>query len=306
MSHTADELRKAMKGFGTNENVLIQTLAPLDAIQIENVKRAFRQRHNRDLYRDIKSETSGYFRDGLLAIVRGPLEQDCVVLRDAVEGLGTKESALNEVLLARTNADLNAIKQHYRHMFKDTVEEVVRKDLSMKTERLFDMVMAACRNEESSPAFPNEIERDVEALYFATEGKTGTDQMTVCQILSSRSNGQIRAIAHAYEHKYHRKLQAVIKKEFSGHMEEALLFMLNAAVDPAKHDADLLEESMKGMGTKDAALVRRIVMIHWDKARLHSCKQAYAAIYKQSLAKRIRGETRGDYEKLMVACIGER
>lgn len=87
-------------------------------------------------------------------------------------------------------------------------------------------------------------------------------------------------------------------------MKQALLYILGAAEDPAKHDAALLEEAMAGMGTKDEALVRRVVMIHWNRDRLHQAKAAYRHFYKKDLAQRIKGETRGDYEKLMVACIG--
>ena len=80
--------------------------------------------------------------------------------------------------------------------------------------------------------------------------------------------------------------------------------MVSAAEDPAKHDADLLDDAMRGLGTNDQALIRRIVMIHWHPDRLHQCKAAFRHFYKKDLADRIRGETRGDYEKLMLACIG--
>lgn len=119
-------------------------------------------------------------------------------------------------------------------------------------------------------------------------------------------------------------------------MQDALLFIIGAAADPAKNDADLLEASMAGLGTKDQALVRRVVMIHWDKQRLHQCKAAYKHFYKKDLAARIASETSGefflffsfhlptckrieesgiwnlfanyfdiigDYKKLMVACV---
>lgn len=304
MSRAADDLRRAMKGFGTDEKLLIQTLARLGPLEVNSVKTAFNARHRRDLMKDVHSETSGYFREGLEAIVRGPLEQDCHVLHEAIRGIGTKESALNDVLLARSNADVNAIKQHYHHKYGRRLETDVKGDLSLKTEQMFDIVMSARRNEESAPVIPQEIDRDVQNIYHATEGRAGTDQISVCQITSTRSNGQLRAIAHGYRQKFHHSLEEVIRKEFSGHMEDALLFQIRAAEDPAKHDADLLEESMRGMGTKDEALVRRIVMVHWNPDRLHQCKAAYRHFYKQELAQRIRGETRGDYENLMLACIG--
>ena len=292
-----------MKGFGTNEEALIKVLARLDPVQVHAVKLAFQHEFHRDLMKDVHSETSGYFRDGLQAIIRGPLDQDCHALHESIKGIGTKESAMNDVLLSRSNADMNAIKQRYRQLYHNGVEADVKGDLSMKTERMFDMVMSARRAEESAPVIPQQIDADVQELYHATEGKTGTDQISVCQILTSRSNGQLRAIGIAYKQKFHRSLDDVIKKEFSGHMEDALLYILRAAEDPAKHDADLLEDCMRGAGTKDAALVRRIIAIHWNKDRLQQCKAAYKHFHKQELAHRIRGETRGDYEKLMVACV---
>ncbi|KAK4961893.1 hypothetical protein LTR10_002386 [Elasticomyces elasticus] len=304
MSRAADELRSAMKGFGTDEKVLCRVLGQMGPLEVASVKAAFQSRHKRDLVKDVRSETSGYFREGLEAILRGPLDQDCHELHESIKGMGTKESAMNDVLLARPNADLNAIKQRYHQLYRKTVEADVKGDLSMKTERMFDMVMAARRNEESSPIIPQQIDGDIAEIYRSTEGKVGADSMQVCSILTNRSNGQIRAIAQGYKQRYHRSLQDVIKKEFSGHMEQALCYIVGAAEDPAKHDADLLEDAMKGMGTNDKALVRRIIMVHWGPDRLNQCKSAYKHFYKQELANRIRGETRGDYEKLMLACIG--
>lgn len=300
MSREADELRAAMKGFGTNEDRLIRTLAVLDPLQIEGVKQAYAQRHRRDLMKDVHSETSGYFREGLEAIIRGPLDQDCHVIHEAIKGAGTKESALDDVLLCRSNADINAIKQHYQHKNRRTLESDVRGDLSAKTERMYDMIMSARRDEESAPVIPQQVDNWVQEIYRSTEGRAGTDQLTTCSVLTSRSDGQLRAISQAYKQKYHRTLEEVIKKEFSGHMQDALLFIVRHAADPAKHDADLLEDSMKGMGTKDQALVRRVVMIHWDKQRLQQCKAAYKHFYKRDLAQRIQSETSGDYKKLMV------
>jgi annexin A7/11 len=132
MSQAADDLRKAMKGFGTDERQLIRILKSLNPVQINGVKVMYRNRHHRDLEKDIHSETSGHFRDGLMAIVRGPLDQDCHVLHESIKGLGTKESAMNDVLLNRTNADLNAIKNHYQHKYRRTLESDVKGDLSFK------------------------------------------------------------------------------------------------------------------------------------------------------------------------------
>lgn len=323
VTNEIDGLRKAMKGFGTDEAALIRILSKPDPLQMMAIRQGYRQRHNRDIEKDIESETSGYFRDTLLSLVRGPLRNDVQAVHDAMAGMGTKEDIMNEVLLGRSNADINAIKQEYQKTYRKSLESDVKGDLSMKTERLFDMVLAARRAKESAPVVPQQIDQDVSEVYRATEGKAGTDQVlkspsephrirtanlfsqiTVCQILSSRSDNQLRAIAHAYEQKYRHPLEKVLKSEFSGHMEDALLYMIRAATDRAKNDATLLEESMAGMGTKDVRLIYRVVRVHWNAQHLQQVKGAYKHHFKKDLATRIRGETRGDYEKLLVACIG--
>ena len=221
----------------------------------------------------------------------------------AIKGAGTKESVLNDVLLGRSNADMRAIKHAYQTTFGRTMEGDVKGDLSMKTERLFGMVMAANRADESAPIIPQELDRDCSELHRATEGTVGTDQITVCNILASRSDGQIRATAQHYQQKYHIALVDVIKKKFSNHMEDALLLMTNRALDRAMTDAVQLEETMKGVGTKDELLVNRVVRVHWNRAHLDQVKKAYLHRYKRDLIARVKGETRSDFERLLVACL---
>jgi annexin A7/11 len=88
-------------------------------------------------------------------------------------------------------------------------------------------------------------------------------------------------------------------------MEDALLHQLRTGTDKAMRDALLLEAAMSGMGTKDALLVNRVVRIHWDRNHMQQVKGAYQHHFHKSLSSRIKGETSGDYEKLMVAALGE-
>lgn len=299
---SANALRKAMKGLGTKEGWLIDELADKDPFQIEAIKEAFKRIHRRELVDDINDETSGWFGYGIVQLARGPLMADVYMLHDAMEGAGTKEKVLNDVLLGRSNADINAIKSRYGETFRRDLVAAVKDELSFKTKRHFEIVLSAQRVEDSIQPAQADVDRDVDALYSATEGKLGTDEMRVCSILSTRNDEQIKAIAYAYKLRYARDLDTVIRKEFRGHMEEALLFQLNRALDKYKHQADLIEEAMKGAGTKDYLLVSRVVRSHWDKNNMEMVKKAYQQRYGE-LAKRIKGETSRDYQKLMLACI---
>jgi annexin A7/11 len=88
-------------------------------------------------------------------------------------------------------------------------------------------------------------------------------------------------------------------------MEDALLFQLRHAIDKYMHAAILLEDAMAGAGTKDHLLVARVVRYHWDRNGVANIKGAYQQRYHKGLASRIKGETSGDYERLMLGCLGE-
>lgn len=201
-----------MKGFGTDEKVLVNVLASKDPLQVVVLRDAFRTRHKRNLEDDVRSEVSGSLEDGLLAIIRGPLEQDVYLLHKAMDGPGTKEVVLNDVLLGRSNADMKAIKALYQQKYRTSLEAALKSDLSMKTERHFLMVVAANRAEDSMPVNPQQVDADVQEIYKATEGKMGTDELLVCDLLTHRNDAQIRAIAQAYEARYRRSLETVIIK----------------------------------------------------------------------------------------------
>ncbi|KAI1862894.1 hypothetical protein JX265_008940 [Neoarthrinium moseri] len=304
-SPDAQALRSAMKGFGTDEKTLIRVLANKDPLQIEALKSTYFRNFSRSLEKDVISETRGWFEKGLVALIQGPLLHDCHSLYNAMSGPGTKEKVMNDVLLSRSNADMRAIKSKYQQTFGRSLEDDVKGDLSMKTEQHFVIVLGATRAEDNAPVIPHDIDRDVMDLYRAGEGKIGTHEMIFCSILSSRNDNQIRAIAHAYQQKFGKSLAEVIRKEFNGHMKDALLYQLNHAADKYMHAAAMLEDAMAGLGTKDHLLVGRIVKYHWDRTDIANIKGAFQHRYKTSLAKRIKGETSGDYERLMLACIGE-
>lgn len=151
LSGQADALRKAMKGFGTDESTIIRVLAHMPPQELTTLKQTYQQRHKRSLESDIKSETGGYFEFALLAILRGPLQQDVWCLNDALKGAGTKETLLDDVLICRSNADMRAIKAAYQQTYRRSLEADVKADLSAKTERMYLMILAATRQEESAP-----------------------------------------------------------------------------------------------------------------------------------------------------------
>ncbi|KAK9447567.1 uncharacterized protein V1518DRAFT_421327 [Limtongia smithiae] len=304
-SNDVQILIKATKGFGTDEKAVVGVLGKKTPAQIETLKPAFERVAGKSLRRVLEKETrsGSHFQDALLQIISGPLAADVENVNKALKGVGTKECMLNDIILSRTNAELNAIKGLYQQRFNKSLDKEVADDLSMKTKQMFAMVLTANRVEEWIPVDPSRVQQDVQDLYRATQGKIGTDELLVCSILTNRSDNQIRAIADAYYRSHNKKLVAVIEKEFSGHMKSALLHIVKSAVNHSTYIAELLEKCMAGAGTKDYLLIERVVRLHWNPMLVAQVKQAYRNVYSKDLISRIRGETSGDYEKILVAML---
>jgi annexin A7/11 len=298
-----EALYKAMKGFGTNEGVLITTLSSLDPIQVNAVREQYSARYHKDLIKHLESETSGDFEAALVAIARGPLIGDCWALKNATKGLGTKEQILDDVLVGRSNADMNAIKTEYQKIHHTPLEADLKSDLSAATETMFLMITAAKRNEDSVPVIPQQIDQDVRELQDSFGNMVTKNAEKACQILTSRNDAQIRAIAQKYEEQYRQSFSKTIEKTFSGHMEKTLLLLVARAQNRAKSDAIQLEQAMAGPGTKDTLLIQRVVRAHWDRQHMQRVRHEYQILYRKDLIKRIDGETSGYYKKLLIACV---
>ncbi|KAF1838213.1 Annexin [Decorospora gaudefroyi] len=303
VSKDVEAIRKAMKGFGTDEKALIAALSKKDPLQINTIRSQYDQRLMRSMVQDLEKETSGYFEKGLVQIARGPLISDCYNLMEAMKGMGTKEVILDDILVGRSNADINAIKQKYQELFQRSLQNDLHGDLSAGTEQMYDMIISARRAEDSHPVNPQEIEQAVTDLQAGMGGFASKNVPQVCQILTSKNDAQIKAMAHSYQQRFHKSLDSVIKSAFSGHMEDALRLLIHRATNRPEAEAVRLEDAMAGMGTKDDLLVQRVVRCHWDRNFMNNVSNAYKQLYKKDLIKRIEGETRGDYEKLMVACV---
>jgi len=298
----AEKLRKAMKGMGTDEKDLISVLGGYSPLQMNQIINGYEKKYGRSLYEDVKSETSGNFQKLCCALSMPIVEYDCECLHKAIAGLGTDEKCLIEILVGRTNSDIRALCEAYKRKYGKELKDDVKGDTSGYTYRLFKVLLQANRDESNSP---RNVEADAEALYKAGEGRIGTDEMAIINLLCGLPDAHLRQVFDFYEKKYGHSVEKAISKEFSGDIMKTLTSLVTSIRNKAEYIADLFEKSMKGLGTDDEKLIRLVVR-HRHEQVITPIKIAYENKYGKSLAKRIKGDTSGDYCKLLLTCIHEK
>ncbi|NXX71088.1 ANXA7 protein, partial [Spizella passerina] len=81
----AEILRKAMKGFGTDEQAIINVVANRSNDQRQKIKAAFKTMYGKDLIKDLKSELSGNVEELILALFMPSTYYDAWSLRHAMK-----------------------------------------------------------------------------------------------------------------------------------------------------------------------------------------------------------------------------
>jgi len=296
----SEALRKAMKGLGTDEKAIIEQLTSISNEQRLTLTAAFKQMYGRDLIDDLKSELGGKLERVILALMTPAVFYDARELRAAMKGAGTEEGVLIEILSSRSNNEIARIKAAYKKDLDRDLEEDLMSETSGDFKRLLVSLANGCRD-ESSDADADLAAENAQALVDAGVKKWGTDEETFNRILCTLSHEQLRLVFDEYENITGKSMEDSIKSELSGDLRDGMLAVVQCARSKVDYFAGRLYKSMKGAGTDDPTLIR--VIVSRSEIDLELIKEAFEATYEKPLAKFVKDDCSGDYERVLLALV---
>ncbi|XP_022523555.2 annexin A1 [Astyanax mexicanus] len=223
--------------------------------------------------------------------------RDAAALQKAIETKGVDENAITEILARRTNAQRQEIKAAYQ---KDTGKDLPKALKSALRSSYEDVVLALLM----TPA-----QFDAHELRNAMKG-LGTKEKTLCEILGTRSNQEIRLIKAAFKEAYGEELEHDMKGDTTGQFETALLNLCKASrsEDPniddglAKSDAKaLFEAGEKKLGTVYSVFID--ILTSRSEAQLCKIFKQYEKIGTQGLNTVVEDELHGSLEECLMTLV---
>jgi len=221
-------LRKAMKGAGTHESVLVQVLCTKTNDEIEALKTAYKDMFERDLVEDVEGEAAGSFEKLLISLLQGGREEEkegcsSTAMKEAQEILdagedrwGTDESVFNRIFALRSYEQLREIFSAYLELTGNDIEEAISEEMSNEEKDAFLTLIRFIRDP---------ITYYAHALYQAMEG-IGTNDLLLQRMILSRCEIDLGAIKEMYKNIYADKgkgdLDHWIKNDTSGDYETIL------------------------------------------------------------------------------------
>ena len=222
--YAARELRKAMRGPGTDEETLIEILCTRTNAGIEAIKETYSEVHGRDLESDIESETRGDFKCLLIAILQAQRQEDDEADEEAAQAdaqelydagedrWGTDETTFTLILARRSWIQLRAIILAYEEIAGNTLEEAIESECSRDLRKGYKAVVRLAGN----PAYYY-----ARTIYKALKG-VGTDEITMIRHIVNSSELLLKNVKDEFLETAGYTLDKGIKKGFRGDARDLL------------------------------------------------------------------------------------
>ena len=296
----ATVLRKAMEGWGTNEEAIIDITANRSNADRQEILKEYKTQYGRDGLEDLEKELGGDLGKCIQAMYLTPIHYDAKELYSAMKGAGTDEDTLIEIIGSRSASELVAIKDKYKELYGSDLEKDVSGETSGDIRRLL-ISLLQCNRSETTQIDEGKLDGEVEELYNAGEGKWGTEESTFNKIFVTRSPVELRYINKVYLGKTGKNLLDVVDSEFSGDLKKLYRTIIIALLNPVAYFARRIREACKGFGTNDSLLIR--ILVTRDEIDLKEINAYYKENYGMDLKQQVEDECGGDYKKLLVALI---
>ncbi|XP_072898963.1 annexin A5b isoform X1 [Hemitrygon akajei] len=224
-------------------------------------------------------------------------DHDAELLRKAMKGLGTDESAIISILTTRSSNQRLKISLQYKTLFGRDLIADLKSELGGKFEKIIVGLM-------KTP-----LQYDVSQLHNAIKG-AGTDEKCLIEILASRTNQELKAIIQAYKEEYGKDLEESIVSDTSGHFQRILVILLQANRDESttydegavKIDAqELFQAGELKCGTDESMFLSII-----GSKSVHHLRQVFKEYMKISgyqIEESIASETSGNLRSTLLAVV---
>ena len=230
--YDADLLYKAMKGIGSDKDIITEVLCFRNPERINQIKEKFQEKYGKDLVAEIKSETSGDYQKIVLKLLEGDRAQDgkadvekCAGIAEelykAGEGkIGTDESIFIKYFTSLSPNELLIVCKEYHKKYKKNMLDVIENEFNKNEKKLLTVMLYALFS--PSEFFAKQIMESIKGI--------GTDDVKLIRSVITRYSIDMKKVKKYFKKMYNKELLDEVKSDVSGSYGRILEALIN------KHD----------------------------------------------------------------------
>jgi len=227
--YDAYEMRRAMRGAGTDEAALIEILCTRTNAQVHAINAAYKTMYGKKLEDAIISETSGHFRKLLVSMSVGGRQENMQVdmnkaqvdaqrlYKAGEKRWGTDENTFNMILASQSYEQLRAVFDAYSQVSKHDIEHAIKNEMSGDVSTGMLTIVRMIRSKQGYFA---------DRLYHSMKG-AGTDDRTLIRVVVSRCEVDMKQIKIEFQKRYGKDLIAFVRDDVSGDYRRMMLAMIS-------------------------------------------------------------------------------
>ncbi|CAI4224705.1 unnamed protein product [Auanema sp. JU1783] len=294
----SESLERAMRN--KEKQRVVDILVHICNSQRQMIRTPYKVRYGKDLEDELKKTLNGELEEVIVALVQTPTKLDVLELHRAVKGLGTNEKVLIEILVSRTNEEMEAIRNCYFTTYGKSLEDAVSSDTSGDFRRLL-LILIQGRKDETERTVIFRAQEDAQHMVKSLEKKSGIDKFDAFKVLGTSNAHHVRHVSSEFERLTGTPLEKAIEKEYSGDMRNLLQALLLVSHGKPRFFANQIHLATKGLGTRDKDLIR--VLVGRSEIDLAQIVELYHVFYKKSLYELIKEECKGGYRDALMTII---
>ena len=214
----ADLLYKAMKGAGSDKEVMTEVVCFRSPEEFESIKAKFQEKYGKDLISEIKDECSGDYRKIILALLdnkrvpnSNPDLENCTKiakeLYDAGEGkIGTNEEVFIKYFTTLSPEELLLVCKEYHKNHKRNMLDSIEEEFSSHTKDLLKIVLYSLYS--PSEFYARTIQMSVAGM--------GTSDNKLIRSIIARSEKDMAKIKKYYKKIYNKDMIEDVNGDVSG------------------------------------------------------------------------------------------
>ncbi|CAF0978722.1 unnamed protein product [Rotaria magnacalcarata] len=238
----------------------------------------------------------------LRILLLSAVDRDCFELRRILKTATVDENILAEILFSRPSQHMQTVRNRYKKLFKNTLEQDLITDRDTSAKKLFLSIMQVDRPEH------NYIDEDTVLKDARELSETGTvwkqSQSPFIALLCNRSNEQLKNIFAAYQQFAKIDIEQAIQIHTEGDLTRILMAIVRIIRNRPRFFAFELKRSFKGTATNNDNLNRIIVSrCEIDAAKI---KNEFEKITKHTLHDYLLIHTTKNYRVALLELLRHR
>ncbi|XVF39507.1 hypothetical protein PTKIN_Ptkin01aG0040200 [Pterospermum kingtungense] len=298
-SEDCEQLKTAFEGWGTNEGLIIHVLTHRNASQRKLIRQTYAETYGEDLLRALNKELSSEFERLVLHWTLDPPERDAVLVNEATRCWTPINKVLMEIACTRSSKQLLHARKAYHARYQRSLEEDVAQHVDGDYKKFLLPLVTSYRY-EGCEVNTDLAESEAMLLHEKISEKAFSDDVVI-RVLATRSRAQINATLNHYKNEFGNDINKDLRDESDDDFTGLLRCTVKCLLCPEKYFEKVLRLAIQ-RGTDEAALTR--VVTTRAEFDLKIIAEEYQKKNDVPLAYAIRGETSGDYEKMLLALAG--